>query len=401
MFSRSGLFQFHVRTLLIASGLIAVVLLGAVLTPQLLAQNARLQVLRNHVDEVARMAASQIDGDLHRQLAEGHADEATRARALVPLLRLHQAMPEAFYVYTMAVLADGKAHFILDTAQDADFARRHQLTPSKYMETFELRREYPDDWLPTLAAGHTYVNPGFQYDDYGYFLSGNAPVFDSAGKVAGFAAVDFDLTYYLGEEAHFRAIEISSIAVVLLLALLLGYLYARYRHAQEVELRQHYESSIHDALTGLPNRRGALAAIDTLWKEAGASSHAALLVDIDNFKVINDTQGHAGGDEVLQRLAQALRGCLRPGDITARLGGDEFLVFARSCDQHNAELIATRLLSAVRATDVPIPFTVSVGISVGAGGLQDGFNQLYRQADKALYRAKAAGRDRYEVFALA
>jgi diguanylate cyclase (GGDEF)-like protein len=188
--------------------------------------------------------------------------------------------------------------------------------------------------------------------------------------------------------------------VVVLLSLLLGYGYARYRHAQEVELKHHYESSIQDSLTGLPNRRGALVAIDGLWSEGGAHSHAALLVDIDNFKAINDTYGHAGGDEVLKRLSHALRGCLRPGDITARLGGDEFLIFARDCDRRGAELIASRLLSAVRGNSAPVAFSVSVGISVSDSTLHGGFDLLYRQADKALYRAKGEGRDRYEVFAL-
>lgn len=398
MSTRPGLLQFHSRTLLVASGLIAALLLGAVLTPQLLARNARLQVLRNHVSEVSRLAASQVDGDLHRQLLAGNADEAARRQALAPLLRLHQALPEAFYLYTMAVL-DGQAHFILDTAQDADFARLRGLTASQYMEPFEQRREYPDDWLPTVSAGRTYVNPGFQYDDYGYFLSGSAPILDRTGGIAGFAGVDFDLNYYMSQEERFRRIEIASVVVVLLLSLVLGYGYARYRHAQEVESRRHYQSSIQDALTGLPNRRGAMAAIDALWREGGTHAHAALLIDIDNFKAINDTHGHAGGDEVLRRLAQALRGCLRPGDITARLGGDEFLIFARDCDRHGAELIATRLLAAVRAATTPVPFSVSVGISVATGPLHGGFDLLYRQADKALYQAKDEGRDRFEVFA--
>jgi len=398
MSTRVGLFQFHSRTLLIASGLIAVLLLTAVLAPQFLARNARLQVLRDHVSEVSRLAASQVDGDLHRQLLTGHADEATRGQALAPLLRLHQALPEAFYLYTMAVL-DGRAHFILDTAQDAQFARRRGLTASKYMEPFEQRREYPDDWLRTVSAGKTYVNPGFQYDDYGYFLSGSAPIFDGSGAIAGFVGVDFGLNYYLAQEEHFRRIEIVSMVVVLLLSLVLGYVYARYRHAQEIESQRHYQSSIQDALTGLPNRRGAMAAIDALWQEGGTHAHAALLIDIDNFKAINDTHGHAGGDEVLRQLALALRGCLRPGDITARLGGDEFLIFARDCDQQGAELIATRLLAAVRQAATPVRFSVSVGISVSAGPLHGGFDLLYHQADKALYMAKGEGRDRFEMFA--
>jgi diguanylate cyclase (GGDEF)-like protein len=153
-----------------------------------------------------------------------------------------------------------------------------------------------------------------------------------------------------------------------------------------------------DALTGLPNRRGAMAAIDAVWQEAGTSSHAALLVDIDNFKSINDGGGHATGDEVIRVLADQLRACLRPGDVAARLGGDEFLIFARDCDLQEAEAIASRLVSAVRgARHAAVQFTVSVGISV-SGTAEGGFDRLYRQADSALYRAKGEGRNRYAIF---
>jgi len=391
--------QFKPGTLLVGTLVIAAVLLTVVLVPQFLSREARLQVLRAHVGEMARLAASQVDGDLHRALIDGsRSDEAARRQALAPLLRLHAAWPEAFYLYTMGV-RNGGAVFILDTAQDADFARRRGLRASQYLEPFRLRDEYAGNWLDELAAGHTYVNEGFQYDDYGYFLTGHAPIRDSAGKVAGFVGVDFDLSYYLRAEAQFRRIGAASIALTLLLSLMLGYMYARYRYAQQMELRLHYESAMQDSLTGLPNRRGALAAIQAGWSDASVHSHAALLVDIDDFKSINDTSGHATGDEVIRCVAQALHDCLRPGDIAARLGGDEFLIFARDCDQVVAEQIAGQLLAAVRgATQAPVPFRVSIGISVVTAA-QGSFDLLYRQADTALYRAKGAGRDGYEVFA--
>ena len=390
------LLQFRARTLIIATAILAALLLAVVLIPQILARDARLQVLRAHVDEAARLAASPIDGDLHRQLVEGTGDvEAVRQLELAVLVRLHERWPEATYVYTMGV-KDGSAFFVLDTAQDADFARRRNLRASQYGEPFELRDGYPRDWLDILMAGHIYVNPGFQYDDYGYFLSGHAPIFDSAGEVAGFSGVDFDLDYYVAEEARFRRIEIASAGVVSLLSLLLGYLYARYRHAGEMEMQRHYETSVQDSLTGLPNRRGALASIQAQWREEGVHSHAALLVDIDNFKLINDTHGHVAGDQVLEALATAMTRVLRPGDIAARLGGDEFLIFARDCDRASAERLAIRLLEAVHEVREPLPFGVSVGISI-TEGLQGGFDLLYRQADTALYRAKGAGRGRYEL----
>jgi diguanylate cyclase (GGDEF)-like protein len=390
--------RFRLRTLLLSTAVIAALLLVVVLVPQILSRQARLDVLRNHVGEVARLAASQVDGDVHRALIDGsQADDATRERALEPLLRLHRAWPEAVYVYTMGV-RDGRVFFVLDTAQDAAFATSRQLRASPYLEPFNLRPEYASNWLDELAAGRTYVNTDFQHDDYGYFLSGHAPIRDSAGRVAGFAGVDFDLDYYRAEEARFQRIEVASVLFTLALSLLLGYLYALYRHSHNVEVRLHYESSMQDFLTGLPNRRGARATIGETWSKTDAETQAALLVDIDNFKAINDTHGHATGDAVILAFAEALRSSLRPGDLAARLGGDEFLIFADGCDLASAEGIAGRLLEIVRnGTGSPVPFTVSIGISVITGTHAD-FDPLYRQADSALYAAKRAGRDRYAIF---
>lgn len=390
--------QFRIRAFLVGTAVIAALLLTVVLVPQVLSRQARLQVLRTHVGEVARLAASQVDGDVHQRLVDGsQSDEQFRREALAPLLRLHAAWPEAIYVYTMGV-GDKGPFFVLDTAQDAEFARARGLRASQYMEPFELRKEYASDWLRELSAGRTYVNEGFQYDDYGYFLSGHAPIHDSAGRFVGFAGVDFGLDYYMKEEGRFHRIEIASMAGAMLLSLLLGYGYARYRQAHHAEVQQHYEFSIQDSLTGLPNRRGAQVAIESAWAGAAAASHAALLVDIDNFKAINDSSGHATGDKVIQALAAALRQSLRPGDVASRLGGDEFLVFARNCDQRGAEQIAARLLSSVRGTTrLPVRFTVSIGISVITAA-EGSFDQLYHQADAALYSAKGSGRNRYALF---
>jgi diguanylate cyclase (GGDEF)-like protein len=392
----------------LATAAIATVLLAVVLVPQLLSRDARLQVLRAHVDEVARLAASAVDGDLHRRLIEGAtpgpappafaaADDAILRAARAPLLRLHRNWPEAIYVYTMGV-RNRMPFFVLDTAQDPDFAVERHLKASRYGELFRLRPEYASHWLDDLVAGRTYVNQYFQHDDYGYFLSGHAPIRDSSGAIAGFVGVDFDLAYYIGEETRFRRIEFASVTFTVLLSVLLGFGYARYRFAKQREMQLHYESAMQDSLTGLLNRRGALSAIAAGWSDASIHSHAALLVDIDNFKSINDTHGHATGDEVVRNLATALRDCLRPGDITARLGGDEFLVFAPDCDREGAEQIARRLLDSVRQTAGPVRFRVSIGISVVTAAQGD-FDRLYHQADTALYRAKAAGRDGYAVFA--
>lgn len=384
------------RTFFFATTVIAVLLLALVLSPQFAARDARLEVLRQQVGQSARLTASHIDGDLHGSLLDGSADAAALAQAREPLLRLHRGWPEARYVYTMGI-HEGKARFILDTAQEQAFARERGLTASKYLEPYEQRLAYRDDWLQRLAAGQTYVTPDLQEDDFGIFLSGHAPIFDSAGRMSGFVGVDFDLEYFLAQESRFHRIEIASGLFALLLSGLLGYLFAWRHGEQQAELRHHYLSSMQDALTGLHNRRGALADIEAAWRADLHAPHAALLVDVDNFKSINDTHGHHTGDAVLKALASALRACARPGDITARLGGDEFLLFARDCDGAAAELLAQELLSAVRASAAPVPFTVSVGFGL-ATSLHGGFDALYHRADVALYAAKNEGRDRYAAF---
>ena len=146
------------------------------------------------------------------------------------------------------------------------------------MERFRLRAEYTSDWLLQLSSGQTWVTPTFQLDDYGYFLTGHAPIRDGQGRYSGFVGVDFDLGYYLAQEKRFRNIGIGSLAAVALVALLIGFLVARYHFDLQHQMRRHYDSSIRDELTGLLNRRGALDAVSRMLTDPH-SAHAALLAD--------------------------------------------------------------------------------------------------------------------------
>src|SRR5262249_15173380 len=172
--------------------------------PQWLSKQARLQVLRTHVAEIAQLAASVVDGDLHRKLLDpANKTPELYQRVVAPLVKFHSADPDIFYVYTM-VERNGKSYFIVDTAASPDLVTPHALRPSEYDELFEAIDEEPDpDWLQRIAAGHTYVYPYFQRDTYGTFLSGHTPIYDSKGRYSGFVGVDFDLQYYLAQEASF------------------------------------------------------------------------------------------------------------------------------------------------------------------------------------------------------
>jgi len=398
--TRRELRNFAPRTFWIVTLAAAVVLGAIVAVPQWLSKQARLEVLRSHVAEVAQLAASVVDGDLHRQLLDrANYTPGLYARTLAPLVRFHAADPEIFYVYTM-MERDGKSYFVVDTAASSELAARHRLRASAYMEPFSVLDKEPDpDWLQRLAAGQTYVYPKFLHDDYGYFLSGHAPIYDSQGRYSGFVGVDFDIQYYLGQEARFRAISIGTLTAAMLVALLIGYLAARYDFHINDRIDEQYRISVHDELTQLLNRRGAMASVERAIA-ARASSYATILVDVDDLKGINDNYGHATGDAFLIRVAEAMRASVREADICARLGGDEFLVFASGCDLDAATEIARRILARVHTSDEiskQPDFGVSIGICIASPPDID-FESMYRSADDALYRAKSAGKNRYVIF---
>ncbi len=163
--------------------------------------------------------------------------------------------------------------------------------------------------------------------------------------------------------------------------------------------------ALHDALTGLPNRVLALDRAEQMLARARRrhTPAAALYIDLDGFKHINDTFGHAAGDELLRIVAARLSGIVRESDTAARLGGDEFIVLAEgSTLDAGPELVAERLIEVLR---VPyelggeearqVSVTASIGIAVG---MRESADELLRDADVALYEAKAAGKNRYTMF---
>jgi diguanylate cyclase (GGDEF)-like protein/PAS domain S-box-containing protein len=159
----------------------------------------------------------------------------------------------------------------------------------------------------------------------------------------------------------------------------------------------------HDPLTGLANRalftdRIAHAVERGLRREA---LFAVLFVDLDDFKTVNDSLGHAAGDELLVAVARRLRSCIRPEDTCARLGGDEFAVMIEDIASPDAAVIVARRVLGVIAR----PLTVfgsevsvegSVGIALGSG--EQSANEIMRSADLAMYRAKGEGKGRYAVY---
>ncbi|MFC0447361.1 sensor domain-containing diguanylate cyclase [Rhodococcus jostii] len=154
--------------------------------------------------------------------------------------------------------------------------------------------------------------------------------------------------------------------------------------------------SLHDPLTGLPNRELARRQIDEALDASrrGGTRVALLLVDLDDFKVVNDSLGHAGGDDALIVLAGHLRSAVRPGDTVARLGGDEFVVVCENvAGPAEAVAIAARItggLADLNRTG-PLQWPISGSVGVALSDAECTREELVRRADSAMYRAKAAG----------
>ncbi len=161
-------------------------------------------------------------------------------------------------------------------------------------------------------------------------------------------------------------------------------------------------SATHDSLTGLPNRRQVMEHLERALARATrrASVVGVLYVDIDDFKDVNDSLGHAAGDEVLMELAARIQGALRGGDVAARLGGDELVIVCEDlAGPGEIEPMARRIVDLVteplHVADHVLHLSASVGVATG--GIGSTATRLIRDADAAMYRAKKAGKAHFEV----
>jgi diguanylate cyclase (GGDEF)-like protein len=180
----------------------------------------------------------------------------------------------------------------------------------------------------------------------------------------------------------------------------------RARVDEELQRQQHELTfmATHDALTGLPNRALIVDRLEQMILRARNANApvAALFIDLDNFKTINDSLGHGAGDELLRAVAARFDGIVRGVDAVGRIGGDEFVIAAAEMSvMAGPELVAERLLDALRKPillgeeQTPVTVTASIGIAVGE---RASAGELLRDADIAMYQAKMDGRNGYVMF---
>jgi diguanylate cyclase (GGDEF)-like protein/PAS domain S-box-containing protein len=266
-------------------------------------------------------------------------------------------------------------------------------------ESDALRRVLGHD--PATRMGRVFgddVHP----DDIERFTTLSA----SLAQAVGEQAAEFRLRHADGSWRWVDTIGLNLLADPAVGGIVLNFRDVTERKRLEDQL-QH--EAFHDPLTGLANR--ALFADRVTHALARSARHpkdqlAVLFLDLDDFKVVNDSLGHAAGDELLTAVAERIRACLRRQDTPARLGGDEFGILVEETDAEAAGQVAERILAALRqpfALDSRQLFAqASIGIALGSGLRRTGegvsAEELLRNADAAMYTAKSRGKGRFEFF---
>ena len=231
--------------------------------------------------------------------------------------------------------------------------------------------------------------------------SGALNIGDAAWHVRAAPAADGPLI-----ANYYRALAVLAAGVVIT-AFLAAYLWLAGRNSLQLARanRRVLELAQTDILTGLPNRAYFLERLHDSNSEErqGGATFSVLMLDLDRFKNVNDSLGHAAGDELLRQVARRLKSTLRSSDVLARLGGDEFAVIQGECDdQRTGSIELAARISKLIAEPFMLPgHRVEIGTSIGIalapehGGGED---ELLKKADLALYRSKSAGRDCYTVY---
>jgi diguanylate cyclase (GGDEF)-like protein len=233
--------------------------------------------------------------------------------------------------------------------------------------------------------------------------------------VAGLLALQYNLFRYVPELSDPRheislaeAVFLTVLLAICIFVFILRRLYEERRDtvlqaAAKTRLREFRGQASSDSLTSLANRRSMLKALTaaTASSPPEGRKHAFFLIDLDDFKRVNDLHGHTIGDQVLRLVAQRIRKAVRPGDLLARLGGDEFALLCYDVDREAASAIALRLLQNLESQIRVGGHSYKIGASIGVALIPDnGANpdEIIHHADLAMYRAKAEDRSSVAFF---
>jgi len=397
--------------------------------------------LRSKLAAVAASTAANIDWESHDRVRLSLDENSEDYRQLKSYLRSILLANESIrYIYTMVPTENpGEWAFIIDAEEDPNLV-------SHPGDLYDVS-EYPE-----LTAGlyGPSADKHIAEDAWGTWLSGYAPIRDGDGIAIGIVGLDMSADAVAVEEKHMKEALIGCILGAALLSGVLGPIVARHftqpirilhKCAEDVakgdlqvvakvyrkdelgelaeqfndmvkHLRNDQESllkmALNDALTDLPNHRHALQLLAAELQRSLRSGHpmAVLMLDIDNFKLFNDTYGHFEGDKILISMSEVLKRSIRLTDVVARYGGDEFLAILPETNARGVEAVAQRIMAATQSLAYQdsqgntIPITCSMGSAVYPydSSVQA---ELVRLADAAMFQAKRRGGNGHQAANLA
>ena len=333
-------------------------------------------------DSAARLSAMAASGDV-----AGMATSSDLALLRDELQAVRVANRGCRFVYLLGEM-NGTPVYLADAESEDSPA---------YSPPGEKLGDVPQYLVELMRQGKTYVG-GPALDKYGMWVSAYAPVRGSKGEVIAVLGMDVAAQDWIMKSLPYGAF--TALGSALILVLLVSAIRVRQKES-EAELL-HFAS--HDFLTDLPNRY----ALEMFLKETAAgrwkgTRSSIAMMDIDHFKIVNDSFTHAEGDKVLVALAAIVRTQLREQDFLARLGGDEFAIVFPGTPLSEAREIARTIREAVQSTpfnagDRPLDLTVSIGIAQTSVGATAKPELALSRSDMALFAAKRTGRNKVVVY---
>lgn len=319
--------------------------------------------------------------------------EETRAR-----LRSLQEQVGAEYIYALKLI-DGKYYFVFDTDYEDE---------AVFIE-YEIYPVHERAFLGEESAGVMNV-----IDEYGNFNSGAVPILKD-GKVIGIISTDIEDTYIQeSNQTAFNNYFILILSLVITIGTMIVIISLLLKNINKIQDKL-FRMANYDVLTGLPNRQYLMSYLTTLVKKTSDKQvpFALLLIDLDNFKKVNDNAGHDAGDELLRHIAAYLESIhenakqFRPAagilNVSARIGGDEFIqIIPGIATEDELQMVIKKLLDNFSSNTLDHYIEkYQVGMSIGAALFpyhSENYNVLIKFADMAMYYAKNSGKNTYCIY---
>ncbi len=360
------------------------------------ARESLMNEIRHQLISIASTAALQIDPIKHAKLKSREDENTPEYKELKEVMhRIQIANPNIRFIYTMTRTDEPNIwQFIVDA----------EYNPA---EVSHIGDKYDISKIPGILKAYSrpIADKEFNEDEWGIWLSGYAPIYDSNRQPI--AVLGVDMTQ---EDVQRRLTLItiySSIILLIFLTLvtLSAVLYYRWTRLLIVQRNLSYQLSLTDYLTQLANLRQLDLILDFELQVASRYNRPLALImgDIDHFKKLNDTYGHLAGNNLLSKVAHLIKANVRIADLVARFGGEEFVIVMPNTDAIGAEIVAEKIRKVVEAESFLIPgkeimpVTISFGV-VAYPTEAKTKEELLGHADDALLAAKKAGRNRTKTY---